>query len=128
MPTTDTGREQPRKDGPTASAIPSFESLRDPRRRSAVDLLGPPAPLAVPVVAPAPPAVPSPPALPSPPDGGPRPAEYADLLHLGLRVASAVVGASGRLAMWSVEEALRSVRWLLGDQGPRSSSGGPARG
>ncbi|RZU31817.1 hypothetical protein [Blastococcus saxobsidens] len=74
-----------------APSIPSFASLRDTRRRSPVDLLlGPQEP----VVDAAPPA---------PPTGGPRPAEWADLWHIGLR-----------LARWCVRQPLSTARRLLG--------------
>jgi hypothetical protein len=88
---------------PAAPAIPSFESLRAPRRRAAVDVLmpseRPPA-----AVAPAPAGGRA---------GGPRPPEYADLLRLGARVVSAVAGVAGRLALWSVREPARCLRGLL---------------
>jgi len=71
--------------GPSAPAIPSFESLRSTRGRSAVDLLvpgpastEPPVPVAAPAGRPA-----------------PRPAEYGDLLRLGLRAVRAVAGVPG---------------------------------
>ncbi len=73
----------------SGTAIPSFGSLRDPRRRSAIDLLIPAEP---------PPAPPAPPA-PAPP----RPPEWIDLLHLGVHVSRAVVALP-----------LRVVRRLLG--------------
>jgi hypothetical protein len=75
--------------------MPSFESLRSTVRHSAVDLLVPgPAPTAPPE--PAPPASPVPPV---PPAGAgrpePRPAEYGDLLRLGLRAVRAVARLPG---------------------------------
>ncbi|WP_448628543.1 DNA-directed RNA polymerase subunit alpha C-terminal domain-containing protein [Geodermatophilus sp. URMC 64] len=79
-------------EAPAAPPIPSFASLREPRRRSAVDLLVPGAP---PVA-----AEPSP---PSPPSPAPRPAEYADLLRLAVR-----------LVRWSVREPVRCLGRLLG--------------
>ena len=60
--------------GPTAPAIPSFDSLRGPRRRSPVDVL-------VPVERPAP----------------PRPPEWSDLWLLGLHVAERVLAAQVRV-------------------------------
>jgi hypothetical protein len=48
------------------------------------------------------------------PAGGPRPAEYADLVRFGVRVVSAVAGAAGRVALWSVREPARCLRALLG--------------
>jgi hypothetical protein len=82
--------------------IPSFDSLRAPRRSTAVDLL-----------------VPEPPPAPgapggSRPSGGPRPAEYGDLLRLGARVVRALAAVPGRLAVWSVREPVRCLRGLLG--------------
>jgi hypothetical protein len=84
------GTTEPAEDeGPAAPAIPSFASLRDSRRRSAIDLLVP---------------EPSPVETAPPPSSRvqPRPAEYADLLRLGLR-----------LVRWSVREPLRCLRRLL---------------
>ena len=59
--------------GPTAPAIPSFASLRGPRRLSPVDVLVP--------------AVKAP----------PRPPEWSDLWLLGRHVAGQVVGLHVRL-------------------------------
>lgn len=89
--------EEPR----AAPAIPSFASLRDPRRRTAVDLL-----------------VPSPPparsaAVPAAPRAA-RPAEYADLLLLGVHVLRAVAGVPGRLVRWAAREPGHCVRRLRG--------------
>jgi hypothetical protein len=88
------GRAAAEEESPAAPAIPSFESLRGPRRRTAVDLLVPEAPR------------PSGPA----PAGGQRHAEYADLLRLGGRAVRAVAGVPVRVAGWP----LRCVRRLLG--------------
>jgi hypothetical protein len=72
--------------------MPSFESLRSTVRHSAVDLLVPgPAPTAPPE--PASPVPPVPPAGAGRPE--PRPAEYGDLLRLGLRAVRAVAGLPG---------------------------------
>jgi hypothetical protein len=95
--------------------MPSFASLRDPRRRTALDLLVPAADAAgdgtgadeEPPPAPEPVAVRR--AAPAP-----RPAEYADLLHLGVRLARAAVTVPGRLALWSVRTQVDLVRRLLG--------------
>jgi hypothetical protein len=78
------------RESPSAPPIPSFASLRDARRRSPADLLvsGPPADVEQ---------------LPLPPSGPPRPPEWADLWHLGLRVAR-----------WCVRQPLTTVRRLLG--------------
>jgi hypothetical protein len=83
------------QESPDAPAIPSFASLRAPRGRSAVDLLtagpaGPP-----PAAAATAPTPPSPPAAP-------RPAEYGDLLRLGVR-----------LACWSLRQPGRVLHRLL---------------
>ncbi len=106
--TTGRGRGADDEESPAAPPIPSFASLRAPRRmNAALDVLLPPAaeapaaqaPLAqTPVVEPAPvvdrrvrPVV-------TPPT--PRPAEWPDLLHFGVRVATT---------------ALRRLRRLLGE-------------
>src|SRR4051794_11549299 len=89
------------EESPDAPTIPSFDSLRGPRRRTAMDLL-----------------VPEPPAEPPPAAaaraGGPRPAEYADLLRLGLRMVRGAVGVPVRVARWSVREPVRCLRRRLG--------------
>jgi hypothetical protein len=87
------------EDEPTAPAIPSFASLRGTRGRSAVDLL-----------------VPGPVPVQAPPAAGPapRPAEYADLLRLGLRLARAAAGAPRRVARWTVARPAGCARRLLG--------------
>ncbi|TFV66957.1 UNVERIFIED_ORG: hypothetical protein E4P37_04340 [Bacillus sp. AZ43] len=84
---------------PEAPAIPSFDSLRAPRRRSAVDLLLPDAPVAAtePVRA-----------------DGPRPAEYADLWRFGVRAARAASSLPWRLASWSVRTPVACAVRLLG--------------
>jgi hypothetical protein len=94
--------EPAEEESPDAPMIPSFDSLRAPRRRSAVDLLVPGRPPAPAATAPA-------------PAGVPRPAEYADLLRLGVRVVRAAAGVPGRVALWSVREPVRCLRRLLGD-------------
>jgi RNA polymerase alpha subunit len=83
-------------ESPSAPAIPSFDSLRSPRRGSAIDLLVPGPP-------------PAPPAPPRRAEA-PRPAEYADLLRLGKRLVHAV----SELAWQSVREPARCLRQLLG--------------
>ncbi|MGY1773169.1 hypothetical protein [Blastococcus sp. SYSU D00813] len=78
-------------DAPVAPPIPSFESLREPRRRSAIDLLVPPAePTAlVDPVAPVDAAEPSRAGRSAPrPAAAPRPAEWGDLLRLGARLGA----------------------------------------
>src|SRR3954454_19538631 len=85
-------------DAPPSPAIPSFESLRAPRRRSALDVLLPEPP----------PATPEPPTTPAGTAGGaapgPRPPEYADLSRLGAHLLRAAVTMPWRLARWSVRE------------------------
>ena len=83
------------EESPDAPAIPSFDSLRAPRGRSAVDLLTAGPPVTPPVATPTPPAAPA-----------PRPAEYGDLLRLG-----------ARLACWSLRQPGRLLHRLLGDRG-----------
>ena len=86
------------EESPDAPAIPSFASLRAPRGRSAVDLLTAGPSVTPPVATPAAPAAPAAPA--------PRPAEYGDLLRLGVR-----------LACWSLRQPGRLLHRLLGDRG-----------
>jgi hypothetical protein len=90
------------EESPAAPVIPSFESLRAPRRREGVDVLLPPVRTTTTTTTTATSA------------GAPRPAEYADLVRLGVRVVSAVAGAAGRVALWSVREPARCLRALLG--------------
>ncbi|MGY1722059.1 DNA-directed RNA polymerase subunit alpha C-terminal domain-containing protein [Blastococcus sp. SYSU DS0533] len=110
----DGGNAGSEEEGPVAPAIPSFASLRGPRRRSAVDLLVPAASepaepgAAEPGAAepgPAvsrsqPPATPAAAARPSTGAGGPpvavRPPDYADLLRLGVHVTRVVLGLPAR--------------------------------
>ena len=61
---------------PTTPGIPSFDSLRGPRRRSPVDVLVP--------------------AQQAPP----RPPEWSDLWLLGAHVAGSLVAVPGRLLRW----------------------------
>jgi hypothetical protein len=121
------GRAAEDGEAPAAPQMPSFASLRDPRRRTALDLL-------VPAAAPAGDATdtgadtgadtevepePEPEPAPEPvavrrPAPAPRPAEYADLVHLGARLARAAVTVPGRLALWSVRTQVGLLRRLLG--------------
>src|SRR4051812_46291392 len=94
-------------DGPPSPAIPSFESLRAPHRRSALDVL-----LPVPPATPEPPATPAGTASAAAP--GPRPPEYADLCRLGAHLLRAAVTVPWRLARWSVREPVHTVRRLVG--------------
>jgi Bacterial RNA polymerase, alpha chain C terminal domain len=98
------------EEAPAPPVMPSFDSLRAPRGRSAIDVL-------VPGPAPAPPA--DEPASPASPagggaPGGPRPAEYADLWRFGARVLCGAMGVPGRVLRWSVREPVRQVRRLFG--------------
>ncbi|MGY1694314.1 DNA-directed RNA polymerase subunit alpha C-terminal domain-containing protein [Geodermatophilus sp. SYSU D00814] len=109
--------------GPDSPAIPSFASLRDPRRRTALDLLVPESGTpdaeawSEPAPDPGPPAG-RPPAPPGDagrgPAAAPRPAEYADLLRLGARLARVAVTVPGRVALWSVRTQVDWLRRLLG--------------
>ena len=85
--------DAPQDDGPQAPPVPSFESLRDPRRRSPLDLLVPPA--AAPAQTPEPAPGVAPPA--------PRPPDYGDLLRLAVHVAR-----------WTAGIPVRGLRRLLG--------------
>ena len=93
--------EPAEEESPAAPTMPSFDSLRSPRRRTAMDLLVPePAP------APAPTA--------EAPKASPRPPEYGDLLRLGMRVIRVAAGVPGRMARWTVLESTHCLRRLLG--------------
>ncbi|PRY50104.1 RNA polymerase alpha subunit [Geodermatophilus tzadiensis] len=99
---------EPEDAGPAAPAIPSFESLRSPQRRTALDLLvpateGDPPPPGDPGPAPAPVPEAGRSGAGEPPEAAPRPAEWADLWRFGLRVAR-----------WWVQQPVRTVRRLLG--------------
>lgn len=105
MSTTGHGRENDEAESPAALPIPSFASLRAPRRsHSAMDVLAPPA-----ADRPLPPVLP--PVREAPPAPAPRPAEWADLITFGLRVASAALRLPGVL----VREPGRRLRRLLGE-------------
>jgi hypothetical protein len=67
---------------PASPTIPSLASLRDPRRRTAVDLLVPAAPRS---------------ADPSPRPDATRPPEWGDLLLLGVHVARRALACLRRL-------------------------------
>lgn len=78
-------------DAPVAPPIPSFDALRAPRRRSAIDLLVPPAePTAL--VDPVAPVHLGEPAQAAPrrpgPPATPRPAEWGDLVRLATRLGA----------------------------------------
>jgi hypothetical protein len=123
--------DEDRDEGPASPAIPSFESLRGPRRRSALDLLVPEQP-------------PEPPAdVETVPDGtdvgtdvgtdggtdvgtdvgtdgdvvpepsrAPRPAEWADLAALGVRGVRAAASLHWRVTVWWVQAPARLVERL----------------
>jgi hypothetical protein len=85
-------------DSPLAPPIPSFESLRGPRRPSALDLLVPGQPPA-----------PAPPPAAAPRPAAPRPPEYADLWRLGVHLVRAAACVPVRLLRWSVTAPLRRL-------------------
>jgi hypothetical protein len=102
-PAIDPEAESAEEESPAAPTIPSFDSLRGTRRRTAVDLLMPGSP-------------PVPSATEPAPAEMPRPAEYADLLRLGVRVVRALAGVPLRVAWWSAREPVHLLRRLLGEQ------------
>lgn len=81
--------------------MPSFDSLRG-RRRTATDVLVPER------------AAPRDEAAHRP-VAAPRPAEYGDLLLLGLLVVRTLAAAPLRLARWSARQPVTCARRLLGD-------------
>jgi hypothetical protein len=89
------------EESPAAPVIPSFDSLRAPRRRTAVDVLVPGPP-------------PGPPAPGPARAAAPRPAEYADLVRFGVHVVRTLAGMPLRVAGWAVREPVHLVRRLLG--------------
>ena len=99
------------EESPDAPAIPSFESLRDPQRRTALDVLMPPA---APDEPPAGPPDGRPAGPPSAAPPGPRPATYADLRRLAAHLARAAAGLPFRAVRWSVTEPARCLRRLFG--------------
>ena len=96
-------------DGPVAPPIPSFDSLRGPRRRSALDLLLPPAEAAEPADEEPAPAEPAQAASARPAAGEPRPAEWGDLLAAGTRLAV----CAARLLTTQATRGLAGLRFLL---------------
>jgi hypothetical protein len=100
------GSEPAEEESPDAPPIPSFASLRAPERRTALDLLMP--------------EPPAEPAAPGPvPPAGPRPAEYADLLALGVHIVRVAMAVPVRLVRWSVRAPAHSLQRLLGGGAPR---------
>ena len=105
--TTGRGRGNDEDESPAAPPIPSFASLRAPRRtHAALDLLLPPADDEQRPLPPVPPPV-----REDPPAATPRPAEWADLLRFGVRMASAAFQLPGAL----VREPARRLLRLLGE-------------
>ncbi|MBN1092910.1 hypothetical protein JKP75_10255 [Blastococcus sp. TML/M2B] len=101
MTTTGRGRGPDDEESPAAPPIPSFASLRAPRRtHAAMDVLLPPALPPVP-----------PPVRERPVAAAPRPAEWPDLLRFGVRAATAALRLPGLL----VREPARRLRRLLGE-------------
>ncbi len=96
LPAIDVKPDSAEEESPAAPEIPSFASLRAPRRRTAVDVLMPDSPPAPSAAGPA-------------SSAGPRPADYADLLRLGVRVVRTMAGVPGRMARWSIREPVRCV-------------------
>ncbi|WP_369254873.1 DNA-directed RNA polymerase subunit alpha C-terminal domain-containing protein [Geodermatophilus amargosae] len=102
--------------GPASPAIPSFESLRGPRRRSALDLLVPEQPPAAEEADDAEPLDIEPlDALAEQPPGlrrAPRPAEWSDLAALGVRGVRAAASLHWRVTVWWVQAPARLVERL----------------
>jgi hypothetical protein len=110
--TTGRGRGTDERESPLAPPIPSFASLRAPRRSSpAMDLLAPPPVPAERPLPPVPPAVQEVPAPAASPAPAPRPAEWPDLLWFSVRMATAALRLPGVL----VREPARRLRRLLGE-------------
>jgi hypothetical protein len=103
FPAIDPEPEPDEQESPAAPVMPSFDSLRAPRRRSAFDVLMPEAPPARSVTGPAPSRV-------------ARPPEYADLLRLGVHVARALADVPRRVGLWSLRQPVHCLRRLLGEQ------------
>ncbi|MFD2091145.1 DNA-directed RNA polymerase subunit alpha C-terminal domain-containing protein [Blastococcus deserti] len=137
LPATDAGPGPDEEESPAATAIPSLDSLRAARRRSAVDLLVPGAspsgsspsgsspsgsspsgssPSGSPPSgsSPSAPSSTRPRAAASPTGTTPRPAEYADLLRLALYLGRTLVAVPVRLVRWSFREPVRLLRRPLG--------------
>ncbi len=85
----------PEDESQTPPVIPSFASLRAPRRRPAMDWLDPVPPPAPVAAAPLPPRT----ARRAP---APRPAEWPDLVRLGVHVARSLACLPARMARWSI--------------------------
>jgi hypothetical protein len=105
-------------DGPASPPIPSFASLRGPRRRSALDLLVPEQP---PREEPAPERAAHETDPEDPDDGAPpvfarapRPAEWSDLAAFGARGVRAAARLHWRVTVWWVQAPARLVERLRG--------------
>ena len=83
-------------ESPSPPVMPSFASLRDPRRRTAVDLLVPTAPAVAPRA--------------TRQAAAQRPPEWSDLWLLGRHVTRGLAGLPGRVAAFQ----LRCLRSVLG--------------
>ena len=79
----------PEDESQTPPVVPSFASLRAPRRRAAMDWLDPAPPSATAGTAPLPPRA-------------QRPPEWPDALRLGIHLARTVACLPGRVASWSL--------------------------
>ena len=109
MSTTGRGRGTDEDESPAAPPIPSFASLRAPRRtHAALDVLLPPARPEQPLPPVPPPVREIPPVATS---AAPRPAEWPDLLRFSVRRAAAVLCLPGAL----VREPARRLLRLLGE-------------
>src|SRR4051794_25880331 len=97
---------EPAEEAPVPPPIPSFESLRGPRRRTTVDLIAPATPPPQPSAAGPAPGGGARPA----PASGPRPAEYGDLLRLCVRGVRAAAGLPVRLAWCSLRAPGKGLR------------------
>ena len=113
MSTTGRGRGNDEDESPAAPPIPSFASLRAPRRtHAALDVLLPPPAQPEQPLPPVPPPVRETPPVPLPvPVPAPRPAEWPDLLWFSMRLASAALRLPGAL----VREPARRLLRLLGE-------------
>ncbi|MGY1726440.1 DNA-directed RNA polymerase subunit alpha C-terminal domain-containing protein [Geodermatophilus sp. SYSU D01062] len=112
-------------DAPPSPAIPSFDSLRAPRRRTAFDVLVPEEDPGEPVPSAALPAdgatggtpaddeEPTPAGPPSAAAPAPRPAEWADLAALGARGVRAAAVLPWRVTGWWLRLPLRVAGRLL---------------
>lgn len=109
---TGRGRGSDEDESPAAPPIPSFASLRAPRRtHAALDVLLAPAQPQQPLPPVPPPVQEAPPVVAPATSARPRPAEWPDLLWFSVRVASAAFRLPGVL----VREPARRLLRLLGE-------------